>query len=138
MSIMQQMDHGYGGLTRRDIVQSLEHESGEVWHYQGATFEIAVMFRFIAERRQWHMAHVGFVGDVEPADVLDINILRGREFLQSHAVTSALAVRPKVVDYQPLGQYHGLCLTHPQLKITILNDTDIRQLWQVELLQPPT
>lgn len=134
VAIMQQMDHRYAGLRTKDLLDSLTGEQGEVWYYLGDGFEIAMMFRYLRPRDQWHLAHVGFVGDVEPAEVLRINILRGLNFLETHAVSSVVAVRPRTVDSDALREYHDLCLTHPQLSITVLNESDDRVLWDVSLV----
>jgi len=131
VAIMQQMDRGYAELKASSLVFAISEEQGEVWHYQGTNFEIAMMFRYLAPRRQFHLAHVGFVGNVQPAQVLDINILRGRDFFRSHSIQAVVGVRPKSIDFQPLALYHDLCLTHPNLKISVESETEEKVVWNI-------
>jgi hypothetical protein len=137
VAIMQQMDQRYAELSVDDLRSAIANERAEIWHYQGQGFEIAMLLRYINARQQWHLANVGFVGNVQPAEALEINLQKGREFFLTHDVSSVVAVRPKAMDYAPLQQYHDLCLSHPDLAITVLNDTEDRTLWELAYTAVP-
>jgi hypothetical protein len=131
VALMLQMDRGYGNLTAADLVDAIRFQQGELWHYQGQGFHIGMLFLYSRERQRWILAQMGFFGTVQPAQALDINVLRGRDFFQAHGVSSLLAVRPKTMDFQPLLTYYDLCLTHPHLQITVVAQTDEKTIWDI-------
>jgi len=136
VAIMQQMDPHFLELRAIDVANSIRYQQGEAWHYQGTGFEIAMMFCVTPIHNQWNVPHVGFVGNVQPAEVLDLTVSLWHEFLQAHGVTSVFVVHPKTIDCQPLRQYHNLVPAHPRVKITLVKETDAKSLWQAEYVSP--
>lgn len=131
VAIMRQMNRGYGKLTPEKLKLAIRFQQGELWHYQGQGFEIALLFQYAVERKQWLLAQLGFVGDVEPAQALDINVQRGHEFLQAHKAASLFCARPHSVEYPPLLVYFDLCLQHPKLQVTVVHQAENIDVWEI-------
>lgn len=137
VAIMHQMDHGYGNLTARELGQAINEQRGEVWHYQGQGFEIAMLFQYSWPRMHWQLAQVGFVGNVQPAEVLERNVARAKGFFQAHNdAPSFFCAPPHSMDYPPLLVYYGLCLQHPQLQITVVHQAETKDIWEVRYVGP--
>lgn len=136
IAIMQQMDGGYGALTAGDIRTTMLERQGELWHYRGQGFEIGMLFQYSPEREHWQLAQVGFIGNVQPAQVLDINVQRGRAFVQLHGITSFFAAVPKTMAFAPLLAYYDLCLHHPELNIAIIYQAESKDIWEIRFRSP--
>lgn len=136
VALMQQMDHGYGLLSPRDLVRSLLEERGELWHYQGNGFEIGMLFQYSWDRGQWQLAQVGFQGQVQPAAVADLNVAQAKQFCQAHGTDAFFCGVPLRMDYAPLLEYYALCKQHPQLRVTIIHQAATKEIWQIQFAAP--
>ena len=137
VAIMLQMDSHYGGLQVSDLRRILLDNQGEAWHYQGNGFELVMLFQSSAQRVQWQLTYLGFIGNVQPADVLNPAIDRAAAFLQAHSAEFFYSFRPATVDYVPLGQFYNLVPQSPLLQVAVIRQTDQGEVWQIAYLGPP-
>jgi hypothetical protein len=136
VAIMQQMDHRYAKLASRDLVMSILERQGEVWHYQGQGFDIGMALQYRQERQEWELAQLGFVGQVQVSQVLDLVIQKGLAFTQAHGISSLSAVRPNAIDYQPLETFYQLCAQDTRIRITAGRQVVLGTVWHLAYAGP--
>jgi len=132
VAVMQPMNKDYKRMCVSTVVALMAQTIGESWLFQKEHFDIALRFHFVPKRRRYQLANVGFCGITTPAEVLELVVDKGYEFMVRHRINSLFAIRPKNMIHEGIETMHQLVPLHPKLRVVVEHDAPSSFMWRIE------
>jgi hypothetical protein len=138
LNVMHQMDGHYRQENLFVFNRSLAHTPtplGACYYYWTSQFELALRIAYHVNAGRHQIASVGFLGNIAPADALDLIVDRAIIHLIERSLTTAFCLCPKNMEFAPLLQLYDLVPSHPRVKVTLEAETAHFRKWTLEAVE---
>lgn len=107
----------------------------ELYYFLNPQYDVVLEFLY-SRRRGRFLVCTAFLGQVQPADVMQRVVQKGQEFVQEFGQPDVYAIRPTGLRPSPLTELYDLIKVNPQLHVETVGRTSDSEIWRIESASP--
>ncbi len=108
LAVMGEMDRHYRGEAHDRVIPRMLDPACAYYLGEGDDFELAIGFQWDGAREAFGLRTMGFVGNIEPHEALDLFVPHFLSFMRERSLRWIFAIQPIRMDNPRILQLYGL------------------------------